>query len=58
VECWDEEALPAAEAVIRIFYIRSSAVCGGLDPGILHVLEAAFLHRAKSIDQKQEVCQQ
>jgi hypothetical protein len=43
--------------MIWVFCICSSAVCRDFDPGVLHLLEAEFLHIAKSIGQKQEVCQ-
>jgi hypothetical protein len=42
--------------MIWVFCVRSSAVRRDFDPGVLHLLEAEFLHRAKSIGQKQEVC--
>jgi hypothetical protein len=42
--------------MIRIFNVRSGAVCRDLDPGVLHTLEAELLHRAKTMGQKQEIC--
>jgi hypothetical protein len=33
--------------MIRIFNVRSGAVCRDLDPGVLHALEAELLHKAK-----------
>jgi hypothetical protein len=34
--------------MIWIFNVRSSAVCHDFDPGVLHLLEAELLHRAKT----------
>jgi hypothetical protein len=42
--------------MVRIFNIHSSAVCRDFDPGVLHLLEAELLHRAKTMGQKQEIC--
>jgi uroporphyrinogen-III decarboxylase len=44
--------------MIRIFGIRNSAVCGNLDPAVLHVLEAEFLHKTEQINQKQGIYRQ
>jgi hypothetical protein len=42
--------------VIRIFNVRSGAVCRDLDLGVLHILEAELLRGAKTMGQKQEIC--
>jgi hypothetical protein len=44
--------------MIWVFYVRSSAIGSYHDAGILHTLEAEFLHKTGKNNQDQEICRQ